>query len=231
MALPLVTGGGGGSFGIATRFVLRIFPLSDVLVFGVSWRLSQPKAARVFSAWQNWAPNAPRTITSIMKLGPTAGSAISMRCIGQSVGSLSELRNELSALVSVEPPSTPLNVQTLSFPDAINHFSGGLNYESVFMKAKSDYVLSPLSLSAIAALLAAVAQVPVGGLAVLCDAYGGAISDVAAADTAFPRRGGTQYCIQYFSSWQDQAQSASHIANVLRMSMLPCALTCPERPT
>jgi FAD/FMN-containing dehydrogenase len=207
-------GGGGGSFGIATRFVLRIFPLSDVLVFGVSWRLSQPKAARVFSAWQNWAPNAPRTITSIMKLGPTAGSAISMRCIGQSVGSLSELRNELSALVSVEPPSNPLNVQTLSFLDAINHFSGGLNYESVFMKAKSDYVLSPLSLSAIAALLEAVAQVPVGGIAVLCDAYGGAISDVAAADTAFPRRGGTQYCIQYFSSWQDPAQSASHIANV-----------------
>lgn len=52
-------GGGGGSFGIATQFVLRIFPLSDVLVFGVSWLLSQPKAARVFSAWQNWAPNAP----------------------------------------------------------------------------------------------------------------------------------------------------------------------------
>jgi hypothetical protein len=116
--------------------------------------------------------------------------------------------------VSVEPPSNPLNVQTLSFLDAINHFSGGLNYESVFMKAKSDYVLSPLSLSAIAALLAAVAQVPVGGIAVLCDAYGGAISDVAAADTAFPRRGGTQYCIQYFSSWQNPAQSASHIANV-----------------
>jgi len=80
-------GGGGGSFGIATQFVLRIFPLSDVLVFGVSWLLPQPKAARLFSAWQSWAPNAPSTITSIMRLGPTAGSAISMRCIGQSVGS------------------------------------------------------------------------------------------------------------------------------------------------
>jgi len=155
-------GGGGGSFGIATQFVLRIFPLSDVLVFGVSWLLSQPKAARIFSSWQSWAPNAPSTITSIMKLGPTAGSAISMRCIGQSVGSRTELRNELSALVSVEAPSKPLNIQTLSFLDAINHFSGGLDYESVYMKAKSDYVLSPLSPSAIAAMLAAVAQVPVG---------------------------------------------------------------------
>ncbi len=48
----------------------------------------------------------------------------------------------------------------------------------------------------------------------LCDAYGGAISDVAAADTAFPRRSGTQYCIQYFSSWLDPADTPSHIANV-----------------
>src|SRR5437764_7334708 len=114
--------------------------------------------ATAFSAWQSWAPNAPSTITSIMKLGPTAGSAISMRCIGQSVGSRTKLRNELSALVNVEAPSKPLNIQTLSFLDAINHFSGGLNYESVYMKAKSDYVLSPLSPSAIAAMLAAVAQ-------------------------------------------------------------------------
>jgi FAD/FMN-containing dehydrogenase len=43
-------GGGGGSFGIATEFVFRIFPLNDVLVFGVSWIQSQPRAARLFSA-------------------------------------------------------------------------------------------------------------------------------------------------------------------------------------
>ena len=79
---------------------------------------------------------------------------------------------------SAEATSKPLNIQTLSFLDAINHFSGGLNYESVCMKAKSDYVFSPLLLSAIAAMLAAVSEVPVGGIAVLCDAYGGAISDL-----------------------------------------------------
>jgi len=207
-------GGGGGSFGIATRFVLRIFPLSDVLVFGVSWLLSQPKAARVFSAWQSWAPNSPSTITSIMKLGPTAGSAIPMRCIWQSIGSGTELRNELSALVSVEAPSTPLNIQTLGFLDAVNHFSGGLNYETSYMKGKSDYVLNPLSSSAVAVMLSAVAAIPGGGIALLCDAYGGAISDVAAADTAFPRRGGTQYCIQYFSSCLDPADTPTHLANV-----------------
>src|SRR3984957_953849 len=82
------------------------------------------------------------------------------------------------------------------------------------MKAKSDYVLSPLSPSAIAAMLASVAQVRGGGIAFLCDAYGGAIADLAAADTAFPRRGGTQYCIQYFSSWLHPADTPSDVANV-----------------
>jgi hypothetical protein len=207
-------GGGGGSFGIATEFVLRIFPLGNVLVFGVSWLLSQSKAARVFSAWQGWAPNAPNTITSIMKVGPGGGGSISMRCIGQSIGSNSELRNELSGLVSVETPSKPLKIQTLSFLDAVNHFAGGLNYESIYMKGKSDYVLNHLPSSAAAAMLSAVAAIPVGGIALLCDAYGGAISDVAAADTAFPRRGGTQYCIQYFSSWLHLADTPSHVANV-----------------
>jgi hypothetical protein len=207
-------GGGGGSFGIATQFVLRIFPLGNVLVFGVSWLLSQSKAARVFSAWQGWAPNAPNTITSIMKVGPGGGGSILMRCIGQSIGSGTELRHELSGLVSLEAPSKPLNIQTLSFLDAVNHFAGALNYESVYMKAKSDYVLNPLSSSAIAAMLSAVAAVPVGGIAVLCDTYGGAIADVAAADTAFPRRSGTQYCIQYFSSWLNPADTPSHLANV-----------------
>jgi len=207
-------GGGGGSFGIATQFVLSIFTLTNVLVFGVSWRLSQSHAAGIFNAWQTWAPNAPSSITSIMKLGPAGNGLISLRCIGQSIGSEAELRNELHSLVTLETPSSSLKIQSLSFLDGVNHFAGPLTYESVYMKAKSDYVFSPLASSAIADLLSAVAAVPVGGIAVLCDAYGGQIGNVSVADTAFPRRDGTQYCIQYFSSWQNASQSGAHLTNV-----------------
>jgi hypothetical protein len=207
-------GGGGGSFGIATQFVFRIFSLTNVLVFGVSWKLRQSHAAGIFSAWQTWAPNAPNSITSIMKLGSAGNSLISMRCIGQSIGSEAELRNELHSLVTLETPSSPLKIQALSFLDGVKHFAGPLTYESVYMKAKSDYVFSPLASSAIGNMLSAVAAVPVGGIAVLCDAYGGLIGNVPVGDTAFPRRSGTQYCIQYFSSWQNAAQSGSHLTNV-----------------
>jgi hypothetical protein len=207
-------GGGGGSFGIATQFTMSTFHLANALVFGVSWKLSQAHAAKIFAAWQAWAPSAPNTITSIMKLGPAGQGKISMRCIGQSVGTKSELSNQLKPIVGLETPSSALKIQSLGFLDAIKHFAGPLDYESVYMKAKSDYVLAPLGTAAIQALLAAAAAVPVGGIAVLCDAYGGKISDVAAGDTAFPRRGGTQYCIQYYSSWTRAADTAAHLAQV-----------------
>ncbi|WP_375777503.1 FAD-binding oxidoreductase [Bradyrhizobium sp. ma5] len=207
-------GGGGGSFGIATEFKIEVFPLKTARVFGVSWKLSQAHAAQLFAAWQDWAPNAPSNITSIMKVGPAGQGLITMRCIGQSVGSESELRSELRRLTAVRPPSSALSVQSLAFLDAVKHFAGPLAYESVLMKAKSDYVLTPLASDGIEAMMAAVAPIAPGGIVLLCDSYGGRITDVAADATAFPRRAGTQYCIQYFSSWSRSADTAAHLADV-----------------
>jgi FAD/FMN-containing dehydrogenase len=62
-------GGGGGSFGIATKFRFRVQALPRVAVFGVTWALATARAVRLFDAWQRWAPTAPNAITSIMKVG------------------------------------------------------------------------------------------------------------------------------------------------------------------
>ncbi len=210
-------GGGGGSFGIATEFKLHVFPLASALVFGVSWKLTQAQAAKLFAAWAAWAPNAPANITPIMKVGSAGGGAITLRCIGQSVGSESELRTQLHPLVMMVAPSSALSIQSLSFLDAVKHFAGPLDYELVYMKAKSDYVLTPLAADAIQAMMTALAAIPAGGVVLLCDAYGGRISDVAAPDTAFPRRAGTQYCIQYYSEWLRTADAPVHIANVAKI--------------
>jgi FAD/FMN-containing dehydrogenase len=207
-------GGGGGSFGIVTEFKLHVFPLKSALVFGVSWALSQAVAAKLFAAWQAWAPNAPSNITSIMKVQSAGGSLIKLRCIGQSVGSESELRAQLGPMLKMDKPSSALSLQSLSFLKAVQHFAGPLDYESVYMKAKSDYVLTPLGADAIAAMMTAASHAPT--VALLCDRYGGKIADVAAADTAFPRRAGTQFCIQYYSSWTKASDTASNVAAVAR---------------
>jgi FAD/FMN-containing dehydrogenase len=208
-------GGGGGSFGIATEFRLHAFPLKSALVFGVTWKLSQSAAAKLFAAWQDWAPNAPSNITSIMKVQSAGSGRITLRCIGQSVGSETELRTQLQPLVAMDKPSSALSIQSLSFLNAVKHFAGPLDYESVYMKAKSDYVLTPLGADAIEAMMAAASAA--GSVALLCDGYGGKIADVAAADTAFPRRAGTQFCIQYYSSWTRAADTPAHLSSVAQV--------------
>ncbi len=140
-----------------------------------------------------------------------------MRCIGQSVGSESALRAQLKPLTTLQAPSSPLSVQSLGFLDAVKHFAGPLDYEFVYMKAKSDYVLTPLNAAGIDAMMAAVAPVAAGGIVLLCDSYGGKISDVPADATAFPRRAGTQYCIQYYSSWTRAADTPTHLAQVAKV--------------
>jgi hypothetical protein len=60
-------------------------------------------------------------------------------------------------------------VKSLGFLDAVKHFARPLDYESVFMKAKSDCVPDRLDAGAIQAMLAAVAAIPAGGVVLLCD--------------------------------------------------------------
>jgi hypothetical protein len=152
-----------------------------------------------------------------MKVGPAGSGLITMRCVCQSVGGESELRNELRRLTTLFAPSTALWVSTRSFLDAVMHFAEPLSHEALLFKAKSDYVAAPLNAGGIDAIMAALAPISRNGLALLCDSCGGKIADIAPDGTAFPRRGGTQYCIQYFSSRSRAADTAAHVARVAKV--------------
>jgi len=51
----------------------------------------------------------------------------------------------------------------------VRHFAGPLDHESVFMKVKSDYVLTPIGSTASQAMMAALAAVSAGSTVLLCD--------------------------------------------------------------
>jgi FAD/FMN-containing dehydrogenase len=204
-------GGGGGSFGIATQFRFRLQPLSQVVTFGISWTLSKTRARRLFDTWQQWAPAAPRAITAIMRVGGRTDGRITLRCIGQSTGSESDLEQELDTLFDVEEPNSGPGIVTRSFFDAVDHFSGGFDYETIYHKGKSDYVVGGLSHDGIDALLTQMVQAAPSRVIAICDAYGGAIADVAAADTAFPHRDASTYCIQYYSQWDSSSDTTQRV--------------------
>ena len=224
-------GGGGGSFGVVTRFKFKIHALSHVKTFTMTWNFANTSAGlaqarQVFSAWQSWAPNAPNDITAIMTVQRVAGNMLRLRCIGQttaSSGTNAALLAQLSNLTSVAAPASGPSIVKRTFIGAVNAFAGGSEYETIYMDAKSDFVLSPLPNAAISQLFASIMSWPAGNVAALCDAYGGAISQLAGNATAFAHRSPGAYSIQYYSRWTSGADSATRMARLKQVydSMAP----------
>jgi FAD/FMN-containing dehydrogenase len=208
-------GGGGGTFGAVTQFEFKTHAVGETVVFGLSWLVPAPQATAIMTAWQSWAPHAPREITSFFRLSKGPGNLVRLRCAGQSLGSETALRHELQMLIDVAKPSAT-TIESLSFFGAVNHFSGGWDYESDYSKGKSSYVDAPLGADALDALFEAMAQDTGATPVLVCDAYGGAIPDVAADATAFAHRS-SLCCIQYHATWGDAASSARQIEQIDRV--------------
>ena len=202
-------GGGGGSFGVATRFVFQTHPVAKVSTLGVSWVLPIERAVRVMKAWQAWAPKSPDAITTIFRVGKHPSGQIALRCAGQSTDSEAKLKAELAKWINTEAP-TSFSTSTLNFIDAVLHFAGGESYETIFMKGKSDYVFTPMSDEGIVTLMTGLTQLPTGAIVAICDSYGGAVGRVAPDATAFNHRKAL-YSIQYYSQWSKATDSAVRI--------------------
>ena len=203
-------GGGGGSFGAVTGFRLRLFKAATVLTFDLRWpRLTVQRATAVMKEWQAWAPQAPRTIDSNLVISPAGNGRISLRCSGMSIGTRRELQRALQPLW----PSPPI-VQR-SYIDAVNHYSGGWDYQTQLMKGKSDYATTPLTGAGISKLMSEVSER--ADIYVICDAYGGAIADIGADTSAFAHRSGTLYCIQYGSTWPSPSQTPHRLDDMRQL--------------
>ena len=210
-------GGGGGTFGAATALHFAIEPIGPIAIYAATWSLPLPEAVSLFKSWQDWAPRAPDGITGIFKLSKRVDGRLMLHAAGQSTGSIAELRRELRALTDAAQPSTGPSFASMGFLAAVDHFSGGWGYESKYSKGKSDYVTKPLDAAGIEALLGGIAALPAGEVLAICDAYGGAIGRVGDDSTAFAYRRGTEFCIQYYTSWQHAGAGPHRLADLGRL--------------
>ena len=216
-------GGGNGSFGVVTKFNFRTSAVNLVAKFAVTWSKPVAQAAKIVLAWQEWLDNLPPAITCTLHLTRRAGNLIKVHVAGLSVDSESKLVFELKRLQKLAGPAAMLTTRTLTFTKAATIFNGGgPPYESVLMKAKSDYVTEAMSELGIMTLLGALQKAP-GEIAVLFDSYGGAINKVASDAMAFVHRGRTKYLIQYFMQWESPAATEANLAmmQTLYASMRP----------
>jgi FAD/FMN-containing dehydrogenase len=199
-------GGGGGSFGVATNFTVRLQKVASVIVFNVRWpALSAASAAAMMKAWQTWAPHAPQTIDSNLVIATGAKGTVNMRAAGQSVGTLQELQRALKSLPTSQSPF----IKQMTFIAAVKYFAGPPGYPMQIMKGKSDYATAPLSDDGLAALMNGITRS--SGMYVVCDAYGGAMAKIAPDATAFVHRDGTLFWLQYGSVWANAVDTRERL--------------------
>lgn len=207
-------GGGGGTFGAARAFTLKLFPAPPVFTFIQAFILDLPSAARFMDAWQLWIASLPADVATILTIRTVSANRISIRLAGQVFGENPSLFSAaLANLSGLSGQSIAPQIRGRTFMEAVNRFSGGWSYECKFSKGKSDFVMSPLPQQGIDMLLRGLSSLPPNELVLILDAYGGAIRKRRTNETAFAHRDAL-YSIQYYSSWFDPARTPSRLAGL-----------------
>jgi len=203
-------GGGGGNFGIATRFVFRTHPASDVTTYSLEWPWSDAKA--VVQAWQQLAPHAPDELASVLNVSAAAGGGAAIPSAGQFFGPEAALRSLLAPLANAGTP-TRYTTTPRTFLGAVHYFAGGGGGRSTFA-AKSSIATAPLTTAGIDALLHQIESKRTAGTGsgiVLLDSWGGAINRVPKTRTAFVHRDAL-FSLQYLAYWSAGDAAAPNLA-------------------
>jgi FAD/FMN-containing dehydrogenase len=196
-------GGGGGTFGIAIGFRFRLHRVPRISTYSIGWDLAFDQAAALLDAWQIWAVAAPDGITTLVKLTKAKSGNFRIVFSGTALMSAADAERVVFKALAAQPqPNVRRDFRDTLFFGAVDRFAGGWGYESKYSKGKSDFLIGPLAREAIATVLTELTNRPPNAIIVMFDVYGGAISRVAASDTAFIHRAKNALCIQYYTSWQ-----------------------------
>ena len=208
-------GGGGGNFGIVTRFTFRTHAVAQGSYFVATWPWAQ--AGEVIASFLAWAPHQPDALGALCRLAAGPGGP-TVQVFGQFLGSETALK---SALASLQPPATKLTTGTATWLDLVRRWAGCLGHplpecsvpvHTAFAGA-SDYIAKVPTQAQLAKFALVVEARGASSGALLIDAYGGAINRVKPGATAFVHRN-VLASIQYYSggvgarTWVDSSRAA-----------------------
>jgi FAD/FMN-containing dehydrogenase len=187
-------GGGGGNFGINTRYTLRAVPVGSVSVYWLEW--PWPQAGDALEAVLTLMASAPDTLSCRVGLGVSGGGPVtggtaqrSASALGLYFGPSHELAELLSPVLDAAWPSYQL-IEDSTYLEAQAILAHNVPFDR--FASKSRFLRRPLPGTGIETAIRWLERWPgssnPGGGGVTLFAWGGAIGRVSPAATAFVHR-------------------------------------------
>jgi hypothetical protein len=197
--------GGGGNFGVITSLQYRAHPVSTVL--GALIAYPRDQASNVLRAYRDLMPSAPPELTIYAGLITLPDGTPATAFMGCHCGDAAEGERAFKPFRSLGSPIFEM-VQQMPFP-AMQKMADENNPDGIQNYMRSTF-LRDFNDDAIELLIEHSARLASPLSMVLVGCYGGAVSEIDPAATAFAQRQ-AQFNIAIEAKWVDLAESERHI--------------------
>lgn len=211
-------GAGSGNFGLVTRIVFDAVPVSEVLVYVISWRAQDTR--HVLEAWQRWAPDAPVQLASASAraYGGDRGVAMSGVIVtsGDEQWASAEAEGHaiLESFLRAAAPRQPVSMElkAMSCVEATRRLWEGAP-DLLSFKHKTAWLSQPLPAPAIDGIVDALEAAPdreFDTVHVVLFAMGGVLAGIPSSLGAFPYRD-QRYLIELCSWWDPNHPESARV--------------------
>lgn len=202
-------GGGGGNFGICTRYKFKVRRApAKATVYKITWPWDQFE--QVLKAWQRWAPSVDTRLGSELNIGPKKGGNVTME--GLFHGSKEEAIRLLRPITSIGTPTEKI-IRLLPYPQVVNFLLAPdpvltQRYSNQFSSGFAKCPFPNKAMKSMREFLEKAEANSTAGFFFLN--WGGAVSRVSPKATAFFWRKAKFY-VEWNSSWIKPSDAAKNI--------------------
>ncbi len=203
-------GGGGGNFGVATSYNLRIYPAPErVGIFDIVWPWEQ--VVEVIDAWQRWSPDVDTRLGTILEAFSKTNGLL--HSSGIFLGSEAELTELIQPLLAAGTPKEVL-IDEVSLSEAIEFWQPEESeFDDQNTKWSSAWVERTLPQEGLYAIRDFLENATGSEANFFFLNSGGAMNSVSPHETAFFWRN-TRYYMEWNSSWTKDCETERNIALV-----------------